>query len=52
MHDISTSVVPKKIKNDLKINAAKVPSNSGGGQHGHLELVVTLAEYAAISGTP
>ena len=34
------------------MNAAKVPTDLGGGQHGHLGLVVTLAEYAAISATP
>ena len=52
VHDIPTYVILKRIKNELKTNAAKVPTDLGGGQHGHLGLVVTLAEYAAISGTP
>ena len=38
--------------NELKTNATKVPTDLGGRQHGHLGLVVTLAEYEAIPGTP
>ena len=52
MHNIPNYVVLKKLRNKLKTNVAKVPSDLEGGQHGHLGLVVTLAEYAAITGAP
>ena len=42
----------KAIKNELKSNACTVTSDLGGGTHGHLGLVLTAAEYAAISATP
>ena len=41
----------KTIKNELKANAASVPSNLGGGSNGHLGLVLTPAEYLTVSAT-
>ena len=42
----------KKIKDELKANAMAVNSELGGGQHGHLGLVLTPEEYARISNVP
>ena len=42
----------KKIKDELKSNASAVNSDLGGGQHGHLGLVLSAAEYQSISNTP
>ena len=39
-------------KSLLKQNAAAIPTNRGGGQHGYLGLVLTDAAYANISQTP
>ena len=39
-------------KNELKPNSEKIPSDLVDEQHGHLRLVITLAEYTAISSTP
>ena len=36
----------------IKTNAGSVPSNLGGGNFGHLGLVVTQAKYALISNAP
>ena len=36
---------------DLKADALSVHSNLGGVTHGHLELLVTNAQYALISNT-
>ena len=41
-----------KLKNQLKANASSVPSNLGGGAHGHLGLVLSDATYALVSNTP
>ena len=41
-----------KLKNQLKANASSVPSNLGGGNHGHLGLVVTPQTYAMVSNVP
>ena len=38
--------------NQVKANAASVPSNLGGGAHGHLGLVLTPAKYALVSAVP
>ena len=40
-----------KLWNKVKANARSVYSNLGGGTHGHLGLVLTTAQYAAISTT-
>jgi hypothetical protein len=56
--------VPPKIKNEptlkdnrvttclLNANALSVPSMAGGGANGHLGIIMTQVEYAAISATP
>ena len=41
-----------KLKNQLKANASSVPSNLGGGNHGHLGLVLTPQTYAMVSNLP
>ena len=40
------------LRNSIKQNAASVPSNRGGGQHGYLGIVLTDAMYATIAPTP
>ena len=42
----------KKIKDEIKCNAASVYSELGGGAHGHLGLVLTVTEYAHVSAIP
>ena len=42
----------RKIKNEMKANAASVPCDLGGGNNGHLGLILSLAEYANVSPTP
>ena len=42
----------KSLKDKLKTNATKISSELGGGNFGHLGLVLTPAEYANISATP
>ena len=37
--------------NKIKANARSVYSHLGGGTHGHLDLVLTAAQYADISNT-
>eukprot|EP00554_Chaetoceros_debilis_P003530 CAMPEP_0194094552 /NCGR_PEP_ID=MMETSP0149-20130528/54548_1 /TAXON_ID=122233 /ORGANISM="Chaetoceros debilis, Strain MM31A-1" /LENGTH=153 /DNA_ID=CAMNT_0038780251 /DNA_START=58 /DNA_END=516 /DNA_ORIENTATION=- len=41
-----------KLKNQLKANASSVPSNLGGGNHGHLGLVMSPQTYAMVSNFP
>jgi hypothetical protein len=36
----------------LNANVISVPSMAGGGAHGHLRIIMTQVEYAAISATP
>jgi hypothetical protein len=36
----------------LNANAISVPSMAGGGAHGHLGIIMTQVEYAAISASP
>eukprot|EP00957_Ditylum_brightwellii_P199957 15243390-Ditylum_brightwellii.AAC.1 len=36
----------------LNANAASVPSDLGGGQHGHLGLLIGGAEYQTLTGHP
>ena len=40
------------LQDQLKINAQAIPSVLGGGNHGHLGLVVSPAEYQMITLTP
>ena len=42
----------KAIKNELKANAGKVQCDLGGGNNGHLGLILTDEEYARVSNTP
>ena len=38
----------KTLKNELKANAASIISDLGGGQNGHLGLVLSDVEYAVV----
>ena len=40
----------KRIKTELRANASSVESNLGGGNHGHLFLVLSDSEYLQIPG--
>ena len=42
----------KHLHNDLKVNAQTVPSTRGGGNHGHLGLVLSAVDYQLITLTP
>ena len=42
----------KILKDKLKANATKIPSDLGGGNFGHLGLVLSPAEYANVSAVP
>ena len=42
----------KDLKDKLKTNATKIPSDLGEGDFGHLCLVLSPAEYANISAVP
>ena len=42
----------KRLHNQVKANAASVPSTLGGGAFGHLGLVITPQQYAMISNAP
>ena len=42
----------KTLKDHLKANATRFPSDLGGGAHGHLGLVLSPVEYATLSATP
>ena len=51
IHDVPTYELLKKIKNELKTNATKVQCDLGGGAHGHLGLLLSDAEYTALTTT-
>ena len=40
------------IKNELYANAAVIPTTLGGGQHGHIGLIMPAPLYATLSNTP
>ena len=42
----------KTIKDELKANATTVPTELGGGENGHLGLVLTPEEYTNVSAIP
>ena len=42
----------KTLHNQLKTNSQTIPSNLGGGAHGHLGLVLNAAQYALLSNAP
>ena len=52
IHDEPTYDSLKTIKDQLKANAGAVNSDLGGGEHGHLGLVLQPEEYARVSNTP
>jgi hypothetical protein len=57
-HKVLTPVAGKptyeslqNILNELKANASSVPSTLGGGQHGHLGLLISDTRYTALANT-
>ena len=52
IHGEPTYETIKTLHNQLKANASSVPSGLGGGNFGHLGLVLTPAQYALISAAP
>ena len=48
-HGIPTYESIRKIKNEMKANAASVPCDIGGGAHGHLRIILTRQEYTNAS---
>ena len=51
IHGIPTYESIRKIKNEMKANAASVPCDLGGGAHGYLGVMLTGPEYANVSVT-
>ena len=51
IHGEPTYFQLKELKNELKSNASSVTTDLGGGANGHLGLVLTPAEYNAVSAT-
>ena len=47
-----TNQTLKRLKIELQANASSVECNLGGGDHGYLGLVLSDAEYAAITPVP
>ena len=41
-----------KLRNEIKLNSKAVYSNLGGGEHGHIGLVLTDVQYSLITPTP
>ena len=52
IHGQPTFTTLRRLKKQLKANAQSVPSNLGGGEYGHLGLVLSPEEYAAVSDDP
>lgn len=52
INEIPTYEQIKTIKDELKTNAGTVQCDLGGGQHGHLGLLLTDNEYSTLSATP
>ena len=44
-----TNKTLKRLKQELRANAANVESDLGGGDHGYLGLILTNVEYALVS---
>lgn len=42
----------KQLHNEIKANSQNVQSNLGGGQYGHLGLVLNVQQYALLSNAP
>ena len=51
IQDIPTYEPLRKIKNEMKANAASVPCDLGGGENSHLSLIITGPEYENVSPT-
>ena len=47
-----TNKTLKRLKQELRANASSVETDLGGGDHGYLGLLLTDAEYAAVSNDP
>ena len=52
IHGEPTYDTIKTLHDQIKANAASVPSTLGGGNLGHLGLVITPQQYALISNAP
>ena len=52
IHGEPTYATLKRLKDQLRTNASGISSNLGGGNHGHLGLILTNAEYANVSPVP
>ena len=52
IHDVPAYEPLRKIKNELKTNASTVQCDLGGGNNGHLGLVLSAVEYTTVSATP
>ena len=40
----------RKIDKEMTANASSIPSDLGGGAHGHLGLIKSATDYATVSG--
>ena len=49
IHGVPTQPSLENMKQQLMANAQSVTSDLGGGQYGHLGLVLTAVEYAELS---
>ena len=52
IHGEPTYDTIKRLHNQIKANAASVPSTLGGGRYGHLGLVLSARAYGLISNAP
>ena len=52
IHGEPTYASLKIVKDELKSNASSVTSDLGGGNHGHLGLILSPADYQTISAVP
>ena len=51
IHGKPTYETLENVLTELKANASSVPSTLGGGQHGHLGLLLPAARYIALAHT-
>jgi hypothetical protein len=47
-----TAAAVRLLRRELYANARSVPTTLGGGQHGHLGLIMPVADYATMSNDP
>ena len=52
IHGIPIYEALRRIKDEMKANAASVPCDLGGGAYGHLGLILTEVGYTKIAVTP